>query len=582
MLLSTPEAASGVGRDAELRVWENGRALIHGNFLARRTGGRRINITIGNGSSSQASLTVEGNMTLEHLNGLNHTNKDLPLEITGQSSVHVMGNFNAWSNSARALTIELKNNSTLDIDGTVTLTGSTNTNCVINANNTSKIFFGGDIIMNYPSTPNGSAFSFAASSPNFTTVTFDGTANQTVPAETYGNLVINNTRQVTLQGNITVNNHLNMINGKVISANCVVTLPIAATINGSSESYICNGTLKRTLAAGATNYWFYVGDTARGYSPVTLSNISANSTFEVTYYPVSGALAPAPGPYSPLEKSPSLARVSNREYWMINRTSGSGAAQVGLGWNSQSAVNGAILEALRIAHWTGGSWTDTGPTVHSGDGTSGMVRTVTDIPSFSPFTLASIDVNNFFMLSRPLFGTLHTGRLNDKVQLQWKSQSAANNVSITIERSEDGVHFESIGSIQLHAVAVDRLFTWYDEKVVACKSWYRIKWQHGDGAVNYSNTAMVTTQVSAEPVVYPNPSRLVSSSHITIQLPQCGKAGWTVRVTDLSGRQLYVAHTQEGVTSHRIPVMHTLKQKGMYLVQLQGAGEIFTTKILVE
>lgn len=582
MLLSLPEAASGVGRDAELRIWENGRALVRGDFLARRTGGRRINITIGNGSSSQANLTVEGNMTLEHLNGLNHTNKDLPLEITGSSSVYVKGNLSAYSNSSRALNIELYNNSKLDVDGLVTMTGSTNTNCVINAYNTSQIFFGGDIIMNYPSTPNASAFSFAATSPNFTTVIFDGTANQTVPAETYGNLVINNTSHVTLQGNITVNNHLNMILGKVIAANRMVTLPVAATINGSWLSYICNGTLKRTIAAGATNYWFYVGDTARGYSPVTLSNISATSTFEVTYYPVSGAQAPAPGPYSPLVKSPSLARVSNREYWMINRTGGTGAAQVGLGWNSASAVNSSILHELRIAHWTGGQWTDTGPTVYSGDGNSGMVRTTTDIPSFSPFTLASTDVNNFFILPAPLFGPLHAARQQDNVQLQWKSQLAASNTMVTIERSDDGIHFESIGSMQLHAISVNQLFTWYDDNAVACKSWYRFKWQSSDGAASYSNTAMVNVSIADEPIIYPNPVRSGSNSTITIQLPQCGKEGWIIRITDLSGRQLYIARTQEGAGNHTIPVMPNLKRKGMYLVQLQGAGNRYTTKILVE
>jgi hypothetical protein len=261
------------------------------------------------------------------------------------------------------------------------------------------LFFGGDIVMNFPISPNPNIFFFSAASPNISTVTFNGTANQTVPgSEAYGNLIIDNPLHVTLAGNITVNNQLNLVNGKVIAATRVVTLPTGATISGSSAAYICNGKLSRGLAAGAGPYWFYVGDTAKGYSPVTLSNLSANSTFEVTYFPVDASAASAPGPYPVTTKVTMLEKVSNLEYWMIDRAAGTGAAQVALGWNMYSGVNGNELNALRIAHWDGTRWADTGPNIYSGDATSGMVRTTLDINSFSPFTLASTTTNNFVLL----------------------------------------------------------------------------------------------------------------------------------------------------------------------------------------
>jgi hypothetical protein len=399
MELALPEAASGVGRDAELRVWNNGRAIVHGNFQATRRGGRRIMITIGNAAPAQASLLVEGDMLLEHLNGLNHTNKDFPITVIDQSSLTVRGNLTAHSTSVRPLNLNFMGSSRLDVDGTVTLTGSATNNITINAFNTSSLFFGGDIEMNFPFSPNPDIFFFASASPNISTVTFDGTTNQTVPgAETYGNLIIDNPLHVTLAGNITVNNQLNMMNGKVIAATRVVTLPLNASISGSSTAYICNGKLSRGLAAGAGPYWFYVGDTAKGYSPVTLSNLSAASTFEVTYFPVDAGTASAPGPYPTGTKVASLERVSNLEYWMIDRAAGSGAAQVALGWNAYSGVNGSQLNQLRIARWDGTRWTDTGPTVHTGNATAGMIRTTLDIGSFSPFTLASTTTDNFVIL----------------------------------------------------------------------------------------------------------------------------------------------------------------------------------------
>lgn len=127
MELALPEAPSGVGRDAELRVWGNGRAIVHGNFQATRRGGRRIMITIGNSAPAQASLLVEGNMLLEHFDGLNHTNKDFPVTLVDQSSLTVRGNLTAHSTSARAMNFSFLNNSQFDVDGVVTLTGSTTT-----------------------------------------------------------------------------------------------------------------------------------------------------------------------------------------------------------------------------------------------------------------------------------------------------------------------------------------------------------------------------------------------------------------------------------------------------------------------
>jgi hypothetical protein len=399
MELALPESPSGVGRDAELRVWNNGRVVVHGNFIATRRGGRRIMITIGNSAPAQASLLVEGNMVLEHFDGLNHTNKDFPVTVVDQSSLTVRGNLAAHSTSARPLNFSFSGSSQLDVDGTVTLTGSTATNLTINAFNTSGLFFGGDIIMNFPISPNPNIFFFSATSPNISTVTFDGTANQAVPgSETYGNLIINNPLHVTLAGNITVNNQLNMMNGKVIAATRVVTLPLGATIGGSSSAYICNGKLSRGLAAGAGPYWFYVGDTAKGYSPVTLSNLSSTTTFEVTYFPEDASAASAPGPYPVATKVAMLEKVSNLEYWMIDRVAGTGAAQVALGWNIYSGVNGNELNALRIAHWDGTRWTETGPNIYTGDATSGMIRTTLDINSFSPFTLASTTTDNFVLL----------------------------------------------------------------------------------------------------------------------------------------------------------------------------------------
>lgn len=580
--LTLPEAPAGIARDAEVRVWNNGRMVIHGDFNLLRTGGRRINITIGNSSPATASILVEGNMLVEHLNGLNETNKDLPITVVDQCSLTVRGNLTAYSNSARALNFNFFGTSQFDVDGIITLTGSSSNNLTINANNNSRFFFGNDIVMSFPTLPNAALFFFASSSPNISTVTFDGSANQTIPGlETYGNLIINNPSYVTLAGNITVTTSLAMNSGKVKAANRVVTLPLGASITGSSSSYICNGKLSRGLTAGSGPYWFYLGDTIRGYSPVTLANLSATSTFEVKYFPENAGAAPAPGPYPIGTKETILDRVTPHEYWTIDRVSGAGSARVTLGWNAFSAISHINLDKLRVTRWNGAQWTDLGATTYTGDVNAGLVTTTGNVNNFSPFTLASTVINNFIPLAALSLNDFTAQVKGNRVLLNWQSTAIAGKAKFVLERSADGSWFETLEEVAARSSTGEMItYSFIDEHPFSCKTSYRLRQINADNNVTVSRT--ITVNTGSQFSLFPNPALLKSSTVVQVIMPECNERSYCLQIIDVNGKEKYRANITAGAKGIQLPVDRLGLTAGVYLVSLKYGSTITSTGMIVQ
>jgi hypothetical protein len=581
--LALPEAPAGVGRDVEIRVWNNGRMIVHGNLTLSRIGGRRISMTIGNSAPATASVLVEGNMLVEHRNALNEMNKDLPITVIDQCSLAVQGNLTAWSNSARALNFNFSGTSQLDVDGIVTLTGTTNNNLTLNANGNSRLFFGGDIMMNFPSLPNANLFFFSSSSPNISTVTFDGSANQTVPGmETYGNLVINNPSHVTLAGNITVTNNLAMNNGKVKAASRVVTLPLGASITGSSNAYICNGKLSRALTAGGP-YWFYVGDTARGYSPVVLSGLSATSTFEVKYFPEYAGSAQSPGPYPVTVKEATLDRVTHLEYWMIDRVGGSGSAQVTLGWNVNSGMSDIFLDKLRVSRWNGSQWTNLGTTTYTGHVSAGLLKTDGAVTSFSPFTFASTEANNFVPLAASSITDFSAQLKNSQVIVNWKSTAKTGEADFTIERSSDGRNFENLTIIPAsNNTGEFKAYTITDHHPLPCHAYYRLQQNNRNGSSIHSKIVRTENMVPAQLKLFPNPVIVKSSATIQVVLPECRKEISFLQVFGADGKEKYKIKISAGSPIISLPVAQLRLQTGMYKVVLSYGNEVASAGFIMQ
>ncbi|MBL0342723.1 MAG: hypothetical protein IPP71_18625 [Bacteroidetes bacterium] len=84
-------------------------------------------------------------------------------------------------------------------------------------------------------------------------------------------------------------------------------------------------------------------------------------------------------------KDTTLARLLRKQYWNLNRTSGTSQVYVSLGWNSFSSLADTLIS---VASWNGSQWKDLGKGILSGNVTSGNLKSNVVATSYSQFIIA--------------------------------------------------------------------------------------------------------------------------------------------------------------------------------------------------
>ena len=155
----------------------------------------------------------------------------------------------------------------------------------------------------------------------------------------------------------------------------------ATCINASAGSYV-DGFVSKT---GNSTFTFPIGN-GGFYRPASISSPAAvTDCFAARYLYVN----PDNAGYTRSQKVTDLTRISDKEYWVVNRTNGITNGQLTLSWNvsETSAPVPANLNALAVARWDGVKWINEGNTLTTGDNTAGTITA--NVTGYGIFTLAN-------------------------------------------------------------------------------------------------------------------------------------------------------------------------------------------------
>ena len=156
----------------------------------------------------------------------------------------------------------------------------------------------------------------------------------------------------------------------------------ATCINASSASFV-DGFVSKT---GNTAFTFPVGN-GGFYRPASISApASATDCFAARYLYIN----PDSTGYDRTKKVANLARISDKEYWVVNRTNGTSNGQLTLSWDvsKTSAPVPENLTKLAIARWDGYKWINEGNITTVGNGNAGTITA--NVTGYGIFTLANI------------------------------------------------------------------------------------------------------------------------------------------------------------------------------------------------
>jgi hypothetical protein len=169
---------------------------------------------------------------------------------------------------------------------------------------------------------------------------------------------------------------------------------------------------------------------------------------------------------------------------------------------------------------------------------------------------------------------------NGVASLTWATQQESNSSHFTIERSNDGSSFGSIGQVAAAGNSnVEKAYRFNDIKVNNGVQYYRLKAVDKDGSYSYSNT--VAVQVSIKGIhltgVYPSPF----TDKLNIALTAENGTMAILRLLDNTGRQLRLQTNavNKGTNNLSLSNLGSLA-KGLYWIEVIMDGRAQSQKVM--
>jgi hypothetical protein len=423
--------------------------------------------------------------------------------------------------------------------------------------------------------------------------TFSGTVLQTInvtgatPAPVFNRLTIASTGGgVTLNAPINVLSNLQMSTGllNTTTTNILTMLNGSATAVGTalSTSYV-NGPMRYIKSsAGISTLNFPIG-TSPDCRPFALTVNHSNGTQYIYQAQLFDASASALGYTAP----PSIDRVSGFHYYTIGRFNGAlvSTPSTGLVGNqtiqiffgaNDSVNNGATLTIVKNTSAAPTAWINIGGAGGPAGPGYGLIGSITSTStpsvfnSFSTFALAD-QIGGGNVLPVGLIG-FHAKPDRNVVDLDWSTSTESNDGYFTIERSRDGLGFDSlqrVNSMAINGNSNTQLdYGSVDPNPYPGTSYYRLRQTDLDGRHAYSGIVSVNFDRSQSISVYPNPTSAALYIGGLDQRVTSLKAEWF----DVSGK-LLLGETVP--VSGGVAKLDARFNNGVYLLKFIGSDGTF-------
>lgn len=184
------------------------------------------------------------------------------------------------------------------------------------------------------------------------------------------------------------------------------------------------------------------------------------------------------------------------------------------------------------------------------------------------------------VVTAPSVLSVKTEYLNGEInntgnKLNWKiTCTAVQYVTMSVQRSNDGVNFEDIGNISATAVRCQQPFNFTDEKITAAKNYYRIKITEDNGAVYY--TSIILLQQKTDGIIITKIN--AEKNYLSLTINSIQKNNLTLYATTADGRQLLqkTLTVARGTSVINMPI--NMLANGLYFFTIKGNGIFHTSK----
>jgi len=376
------------------------------------------------------------------------------------------------------------------------------------------------------------------------------------------NLVTNNSAGILLNTDLNINGLHTFSAGAITTSDAprYINYQDGASYTGANDTRNIKGFVSKT---GTSDFVFPVGN-GTVQRPVGVSNISAVSTFSASYGSPTTNTANLTTP---------LVKVTPYEYWTVNKISG-GTATVDLYWdNSKVTMPPYIVADIRVASYVAGSWTAQGGNATGNTTTTGTIRS-NPLASFGAFTFGSVSFALPVNIIRFSASIVTGGNL-----VSWTTSDEINVSHYELQRSDDGISFYNIGTIPAQNSAGMLQYQYTDSKPMQQSVvYYRLRSVDKD-ATSKLSTIITINNTNNNPALFyaVNPVR----SRIELQVQRINGT-FRYSIHSLSGQTLQQGTFTVGQPGrYNIPLLPAIA-KGVYVLQVEKPGFVFTQRLLVD
>ncbi len=395
---------------------------------------------------------------------------------------------------------------------------------------------------------------------NSKTVTFNGTAQQTVSgATTFGNLVLNNAAGLNLINTATVNNLLTLTSG------------IITVASGESLTFGANGSLSSEstgqCASGNVTTTTNISTAANNIAGLGISiDPNGNDLGSTSIIRTSGANTAV---------EINGARSINRRWKITPANQPASNVTVTLSWVSDDDNSKNLAEAyVWKSEDNGATWMQI-----AGPFDAASTHSVTfTTASFSDFTVS--DLNNPLPVELNAFSSNVSGR---NVCLTWSTATEINSYMFTIQQSKTGQDdWKTLGQVKASGYSnAPKYYSYLDKNLNSGNYSYRLKMIDNDGTYKYSpivDAEIVSPKSYDLSQNYPNPCN--PSTVISYQIPVGGNV--QIDVFSMTGQKTgtIVKETKEA-GYYSVTFNTSQMPSGVYFYKLQSGTYTKTRKLMI-
>ncbi|MBC7935034.1 MAG: hypothetical protein H7Y86_06710 [Rhizobacter sp.] len=320
------------------------------------------------------------------------------------------------------------------------------------------------------------------------------------------NLFINNIAGVKLANSITVNNLLSLQNGELFTDNFILNInnPLGGTntdpaIN-RTNGYV-NGRINRSIGAGTGIRVFPFGiGLIQGYREYKIEFTLAPTvagTLSVQHFNTAATAQSG----LPLSDAGVMIALTQPYYWQADALNGlaGGTYNLTLTAEGSSGITNYTLARIVNRPSAGGSWVLNG-TAGTNTGTNNAPAVVRNgMSNFSQFAIGY----NTGTLPLTLL-SFNATEQNGGILLQWKTANEINAAYFDIEKSSNGIYFNTLGKVYSASIySFENNYRYLEKNLPNGVYYYRLKMFDTDGRFTYSPVIFITIKNKKELLVYP-------------------------------------------------------------------------------